>query len=179
MVPYSVAIIPLVTLLALFKIIKLVRNVFLARTTGLPYVVTPVLETEVLGLLATPVLRTLYHNHLDKGKGWPRWCRFVIKDWQWEDKRLVHDELGDTFLCVSPEGIICYSADATVGWDVMNRRNDFTKPRDKYSSWFHLVVFSRTDFQQNFWSHMDRMLLRLRARRTASMYASQLPHSET
>ncbi|KAL8898399.1 MAG: hypothetical protein Q9207_006722 [Kuettlingeria erythrocarpa] len=118
--------------LLLYKSSSLLRYIWLARRTGLPYAVTPFLETEVIAFLLTPILRYAYHDHLEKGQGWPRWCRFIIKDWSWEDKRIVHDELGDVFLCVSPEGIICYSADAAMGWDVMNRRNDFTKPPDKY-----------------------------------------------
>ncbi|PYI24537.1 putative cytochrome P450 oxidoreductase [Aspergillus violaceofuscus CBS 115571] len=115
-----------------YKVICLARNIQLARKTALPYIITPLLETEALALLVNPLLRCLYRGYLDRGKGWPRWCRFFIKDWAWEDKRQAHDVLGDVFLCVSPAGIICYSADATMGWDVMNRRNTFTKPRDKY-----------------------------------------------
>ena len=118
--------------LAVYKTVNLARYVAQARAVGLPYVITPILETEFFGLLITPLLRYLYHGYLDQGKGWPRWCRFIIKDWQWEDKRRAHDEYGDVFLCVSPEGIICYSADAEMAWDVMNRRNDFIKPADKY-----------------------------------------------
>jgi hypothetical protein len=122
-----------VLLILLFKTVNLLRYIHPARATKLPYVITPILETEILGLLATPLLRYLYHDYLNKGKGWPKWCRFLIKDWSWEDKRLAHEEFGDVFLCVSPEGIICYSADPAMGWDVMNRRNDFPKPPDKYS----------------------------------------------
>lgn len=109
------------------------RNIRIAKASGLPYVITPLLETEVVAQILTPILRAIYFKHLDKGQGWPRWCRFIIKDWSWEDKRLAHEEYGDVFLCVSPCGLICYCADAEMGWDVMNRRYDFTKPRDKYS----------------------------------------------
>ncbi|KAK5637153.1 hypothetical protein RRF57_012865 [Xylaria bambusicola] len=55
-----------------------------------------------------------------------------VRDWTWEDKRHAFDEHGDVFLVVSPQGIICYCADAAMAFDVMNRRYDFTKPRDKY-----------------------------------------------
>ena len=57
----------------------------------------------------------------------------MIKDWAWEDRRRAHDEYGHVFLVVSPEGVICYSADATLNWDVLKRKNEFLKPRDKYS----------------------------------------------
>ncbi|KAH7322519.1 cytochrome P450 [Stachybotrys elegans] len=116
----------------LYKLTNLARYVYQARKTGLPYTITPFLETETISLAATPLLRAWYDSYLDKGKGWPEWCRFIIKDWQWEDKRHAHDKYGDVFLVVSPEGIICYSADAALGWDVLNRRHEFTKPRDKY-----------------------------------------------
>jgi hypothetical protein len=32
--------------------------------------------------------------------------RFSILDWAWEEKRRVHEELGDVFLVVSSEGLI-------------------------------------------------------------------------
>lgn len=112
---------------------KLWRNHAQAKRTGLTVIITPLLETQVLAQIATPILRAIYLNHLDLGMGWPRWCRFMIKDWSWEDKRRAHEEYGDVFILVSTEGMICYSADAKMGWDVMNRRYDFTKPRDKYS----------------------------------------------
>jgi hypothetical protein len=119
-----------------YKTTLWIRNIRLAQATGLPWTWTPILETEFVGFCLTPLLRAIYHGYLDKGKGWPRWCRFIIKDWQWEDKRRAHDEYGDVFLCVAPHGIICYCADAAMAWDVMNRRYDFTKPMDKYSKFW-------------------------------------------
>ena len=122
-----------VALLFTYKFIKLLRNIVQARRTGLPYVLTWTLETETIGYVLTPILRWKYQDYLLQGEGWPRWCRLMIKDWSFEDKRRAHDEYGEVFLAVSPEGIICYVCDAAMSWDVMNRRNDFTKPRDKYS----------------------------------------------
>ncbi len=120
-------------LLTVFKTINLLRYIHQAKRTGLPYVLTWTLETETIGYILTPILRWIYQDYLLQGKGWPHWCRLMIKDWSFEDKRRAHDEFGDVFLAVSPEGIICYACDAAMGWDVMNRRNEFTKPRDKYS----------------------------------------------
>jgi hypothetical protein len=120
-------------LLLLYKTVSLLRYIYQAKQTRLPYVFTWILETETIGYILTPILRWTYQDYLLEGEGWPRWCRLMIKDWSFEDKRRAHDEYGDVFLAVSPAGIICYTCDAAMGYDVMNRRNEFTKPRDKYS----------------------------------------------
>lgn len=122
-------------LLVSYKVINLVRCVLQARKIGLPYVLTWTLETETVGYVLTPLLRWIYQDYLLQGKGWPHWCRLMIKDWSFEDKRRAHDEYGEVFLAVSPEGIICYACDAAMGWEVMNKRNEFLKPQDKYSRW--------------------------------------------
>ncbi|PIG85947.1 hypothetical protein AARAC_004474 [Aspergillus arachidicola] len=111
---------------------KLWRNYAAAKQTGLPVVVTPLLETQVLAQIATPILRAIYLNSLDQGGGWPRWCRFMIKDWSWEDKRLAHEEYGDVFYCRIHRGHDVLQCRCENGWDMMNRRYGFTKPRDKY-----------------------------------------------
>lgn len=160
-----------VATLLCYKLVNLCRHLRLAKATTLPYVITPVLETEIIGLIATPILRYIYQDYLDLGKGWPRWCRFIIKDWSWEDKRLAHDEYGDVFLVVSPEGIICYSADATMAWDVMNRRNDFTKPRDKYSKLTTTSTKLIMTVFQNFLNRTDPTSQLRKAKPIAFMFA--------
>ncbi|KAL8941986.1 MAG: hypothetical protein Q9216_001919 [Gyalolechia sp. 2 TL-2023] len=117
-IPYhpGIFLVPVIALLILYKVINLLRYIVQARRTGLPWLFTWTLETETIGY----------------GKGWPPWCRLMIKDWSFEDKRRAHDEYGQVFLAVSPEGIICYACDVAMGWDVMNRRNEFTNPRDKH-----------------------------------------------
>ena len=132
-VPNTIAVVA--SSIFLYKLVNLARYWLAAKASGLPYTFTPALETEIWGYLLTPILRKRYHDYLLKGNGWPEWCRFIIKDWGWEDKRRAHDQYGDVFLVVSPEGIICYSADAELNHEVFNRRNEFLKPRDKYSQW--------------------------------------------
>lgn len=174
--------------LIVYRLHKFGRHIHAAKKTGLRYVVVPLLETEIVAQLATPILRKLYTDQLDAGKGWPSWCRFMIKDWSWEDKRFAHDQYGDVFLVVSPAGIICYVADADVSWDVLNRRYDFTKPRDKYSKSdaasrltttkpLHIldasVPVAPTDHDsQKSLNPMDQMLRRPKAARTGSTSAS-------
>jgi hypothetical protein len=120
-------------IILLFKVVGMCRNVILARRTGLPYVLTFALETEILGHLLNPIFRWRYRSYLSLGHGWPTWCRFIIREWAWEDGRRAHDEFGEVFLVVSPHGIILYSADMIFNRDVTARKNEFIKPRDKYS----------------------------------------------
>lgn len=55
----------------LFKATNLIRYIRQANRTGLPYVVIPVPKTEVLGIIATPIIRQLYNRRLRQGEGWP------------------------------------------------------------------------------------------------------------
>ena len=112
-----------------FKIFCLYRNVRLAKATGLPYTCSPHLEFETIAYITTPILRYIFARHLLKGNGWPKWARFMIKDWPYEDKFRAHEEFGEVFLVAAPNGLICYSADSTMAVDVCTRRKEFTKPR--------------------------------------------------
>lgn len=119
----------LLVCVVLYKLGRFYRNVRLAKATGLPYTFSPHLEFETVAYFTTPLLREGFASRLMQGKGWPRWARFMIKDWPYEDKFRAHQELGEVFLVVAPNGIICYSADATTAMDVCTRRKEFTKPR--------------------------------------------------
>lgn len=68
--------------------IGLFLNVRAAKATGLPYTISPYLEFETIAYITTPtcILRYAFRNRLMQGKGWPRWARFMIKDWPYEDK---------------------------------------------------------------------------------------------
>ena len=116
----------------LYELVGLLRNVRIAKSTGLPYTISPHLEFETIAYITTPILRYLYSGYLMKGQGWPKWARFMIKDWPYEDKRRAHQDYGDIFLVAGPHGLICYSADATMAMDVCTRRKEFIKPRVCY-----------------------------------------------
>ena len=138
----------LVTLLAVsglvfvvYEFLGLYRNVRAAQATGLPYTISPFLEFEKFAYITTPLVRKLCNHRLIQGKGWPRWIRFTIKDWPYEDKFRAHEEFGEVFVVAAPHGLICYSADGVMSMDVCTRRKEFTKPRDKYSKY----CFSKED----------------------------------
>ncbi|KAF4556504.1 Cytochrome P450-like protein 47 [Elsinoe fawcettii] len=109
-----------------------IKNIRAAKQINLPYTFSLVTEFETWAYLTDPLLRWMYRDYLlERGQGWPRWARFMIKDWMYEDKYRAHQEFGDTFLVVSPGGMICYTADADVSLSICQRRRDFIKPREK------------------------------------------------
>ena len=129
MLPLSLLIPILLSCYLAYKLFCLRRNVHLAKATGLPYTYSPHLEFETIAYITTPILRYVFARHLLKGNGWPKWARFMIKDWPYEDKFRAHQEFGEVFLVAAPNGLICYSADSTMAMDVCTRRKEFTKPR--------------------------------------------------
>ncbi len=131
-------------LFTIFSAFSLWESRRAARKTGLPYIYSPVHELETWAYITNPLLRWMYADHLMKGHGWPKWARFMVKDWMYEDKGRAHEELGDVFLVVSPAGMICYTADAQLAMDVCTRRKDFIKPREKMSMAAHILSWTLT-----------------------------------
>ncbi|KAF2764141.1 cytochrome P450 [Teratosphaeria nubilosa] len=122
----------LATVWLTLRALRFARNTRRARKSGLPYTFSLVTELEVWAYLTDPFFRKIFRQHLlQHQQGWPRWARFMIKDWMYEDKYRAHDEFGDVFLVVSPGGIICYIADPNTALDLCLRRRDFVKPREK------------------------------------------------
>lgn len=125
----------------LCMLLRLIRNIRKAKATGLPYVISPIHELGELAYITTPILRWYYRQHLMGGRGYPRYARFMIKDWHYEDKGRTHEELGSVFLVVSPGGLVCYIADPDAALSVLTRRKAFVKPRSKMS-----MSYGRTEF---------------------------------
>jgi cytochrome P450 len=114
------------------RVRSLVNNLHQAQRSGLPYTLSLVTEVETWAYLTDPIIRRLYRKHLlVQQQGWPRWARFMVKDWMYEDKYRAHAEFGDMFLVVSPGSIVCYIADPELTQEVCMRRRDFIKPREK------------------------------------------------
>lgn len=114
-----------------------IRN---AQKTGLRYTLSFVHELENLSYITTLFFRWRYSDYLMKGKGWPKWARFTVKDWGYEDKGRAHEEFGDVFLVVSPGGIVCYIGNAKAALSVCTRRKDFIKPPEKMSGYPAMAI---------------------------------------
>ncbi|KAI1205731.1 cytochrome P450 [Annulohypoxylon truncatum] len=102
-----------------------------AQRSGLPYTWSLVHELQGPAFITDAILRWWYRDYLEQGKGWPRWARFMIKDWHYEDRRRATLEYGDCFLVVTPNGLICYISEPNTASRLVTRRKAFIKPADK------------------------------------------------
>lgn len=117
---------------------KYVRS---AKLSGLPYTWSFVHELGTVAFFTNAVLRWCYRDYLEQGKGWPKWARFMIKDWQYEDHRRATSEYGDTFLIITPTGLVCYTSDPSIVSRVMGRRKAFVKASDRIGETsFHAIL---------------------------------------
>jgi hypothetical protein len=122
-----------ITLRVFYMIVRLLSNIRTARHTGLPYTISFIHELETWAYLTDPLFRWAFRSRILRGRGWPRWARFAVKDWHYEDRRRAHDEHGPVFLVVSPGGMVCYVGDADTAAQVLTRRKAFIKPPEKMS----------------------------------------------
>ncbi|KAI0532406.1 cytochrome P450 [Xylaria digitata] len=131
MAVYVLVALLLTALQALRTAFNLLSNIRTARQTGLPYTISLIHELEGWAYLTDPVLRRVFRGRIMRGEGWPRWGRFMVKDWHYEDRRRAHDSFGPVFLVVSPAGMVCYVGEAETAAQVLTRRKAFIKPPEK------------------------------------------------
>jgi len=122
--------------LAVFYIIYHVyctwRNALKARSTGLPYIVTPWSEYSfqwrVLGPILIPWLKKLPGFIINP------WIKYIEADWNWRGKYDVFRKMrSDLFLIVSGGYVVLWVADADVSNEVTTRRDDFPKATEAYA----------------------------------------------
>ena len=122
-------------LVLIYKLVYLARNIRRAKSTNIPYTISPINEYEVWAYMTDPILRWAFKSYLMQKKGWPRWARFMVKDWMYEDKGRAHREFGDVFSVVSPGGILCYVGNPQSALFVATQRKSFIKPYEKMSTY--------------------------------------------
>ncbi|KAL2431202.1 Cytochrome P450 monooxygenase [Exophiala dermatitidis] len=108
------------------------RNVQRARESGITYVTAPVHYINRIWLVThrlwLPLLAKLPRR-------WTGWVDFCIPDFNHRLGMEVFERVGaDTFLVVSPGGIMMHTADPEVISQITTRRNDFPKPTPIYRS---------------------------------------------
>ena len=111
---------------------KFARNLAAAKQSGLPYVIVPfyfVNRTWHLSqIIVVPLVRKLPRSWTDP------WFDLTL-EWFWDLRYEPFKRFGsDTFLTVSPERNVLYTADADVVSQITTRKNDFPKALEVYES---------------------------------------------
>ena len=131
--PLSLTLLVSLALYGLKIYIQFARNLAAAKKSGIPYVIVPFYQQNTLWQLSqgfiAPVLRKFPSSWTEP------WLELTILEWGWRRKYEPFKRLGtDTFLAVSPQRNMLYTADADVISQMTSRRNDFPKALEVYDS---------------------------------------------
>ncbi|KAK5192689.1 putative P450 monooxygenase [Exophiala xenobiotica] len=113
-------------------LIGLYRNIKRARQSGIAYVVVPVYYLNRFWLITHRLYLPLLAKLPQK---WTWWVDFCLPDFNYSYSIEIFQRVGsDTFLIVSPGGIMMHTADPGAIHQITTRRNDFPKPTAIYRS---------------------------------------------
>jgi hypothetical protein len=112
------------------RLYALYKNYTIARSVGLPIIISPVdpygLFFNVFGSLLRPFLQSIpFKNGL-----W--WARAMDPDWSWSSDFENHKVLGTSYIMVNPDRSLLYTCDGEALNEVLTRRKEFVKPKDLY-----------------------------------------------
>ena len=129
----ALALLALTALWALKIYRQSTRNLAAAKASGIKYIWVPFLLYNNAYMLAciviVPIVRRL-------PKSWTEpWFDMTLVDWEWKRRYEPFKRIGsDTFMVVTPERNVIFTADADVISQLTTRRNDFPKPLELYES---------------------------------------------
>lgn len=109
------------------------RNLAAAKASGIKYTCVPFLlynrYYQLACIVIVPIVRCL-------PKSWTEpWFDMTLVDWEWARRYEPFKRCGsDTFIVVTPERNVLFTADADVISQITTRRNDFPKPLEIYES---------------------------------------------
>lgn len=113
-------------------LLRLRKNVLAARKSGIHYIVVPVYFMERWWLIGHRLLFPLLKK---LPRSWTRWVDFTLPEFTFDYRHEVFKRVGhDTFLTVSPGGMVMYTCEPPVISAITTRRNDFPKPTHIYTS---------------------------------------------
>ncbi|KAF2430213.1 cytochrome P450 [Tothia fuscella] len=155
---YALAILGCILYFLTKTLYSLYTNVQLARASGIPYTISPIYGYNMFWLVTSPLYLKLLHR-LPSFLTEP-WIHITPGDWSWQ---MSYTPFGsamfnsDTFLIVSPGGIIMPTADADVINEIVTRKADFPKPIEMYGS---LDIFGKNvvSVEGGEWRRQRRLL---------------------
>lgn len=127
------ALLLLLVTIFLGNLIPLLRNIRIAKASGLRYVIVPwyIYNFITARLMSRTLLRIV--NRFSSEPTITSWRRLVVALWPLKLRHAPFAALGtDTFLTVAPGGIIIYTSDADVISQVLSRPSDFPKATQLY-----------------------------------------------
>ena len=107
------------------------RNLAAAKASGIKYTCAPFLVVnrfyQLACIVLVPMVRCLPNSWTEP------WFDMTLVDWEWARRYEPFKRYGsDTFLLVTPERNVLYTADADVISQMTTRRNDFPKALEVY-----------------------------------------------
>ena len=128
----ALALLVSVTLYAFKLYTQFTRNLAAAKRSGIPYVIVPFYQANRFYQFSQIVLVPLVHK---LPSSWTEPWFGLTLEWAWRMKYEPFRQLGaDTFLTVSPERNILFTAEADVITQITSRKNDFPKALEVYES---------------------------------------------
>ncbi|KAH6670774.1 cytochrome P450 monooxygenase-like protein [Halenospora varia] len=121
----------LVVFYCLNNLAALFKNYRIAKTVGVPIVISPISPHNGLWLALQSFLRRPLQS-LPFGLG--SFVRYNRQGWNYNDKFKMHAEHGKIFIHVTPGGNEMFVADAAASDQILSRRKDFLKPIDMLES---------------------------------------------
>lgn len=110
---------------------RFMRLLSQAKSSGIPYKIVPVYVNNKIHQLSLIFLEPIF-EWVPKRLKEP-WFTLTTLEWSWTRRCEPFKTFGtDTFLTVSPERIMLYTADADVVAQITNRSNDFPKALEVY-----------------------------------------------
>ena len=128
----ALALLVLITLYAFKLYTQFARNLAAAKRSGIPYVVVPFYQANRLyqlsQILLTPLVRALPSSWTEP------WYDLTL-EWAWRLRYEPFKRIGaETFLTVSPERNVLFTAEADVITQITSRKTDFPKALEVYES---------------------------------------------
>lgn len=113
------------------QILGLRRNLAAAKQSGLPYVVVPVYQWDMVWLLSNAFVMPMIKK-LPKALTHP-WGEYIHPEWNWHHKYAPFKDLkSDVIIMVSPRANTVYVADPAATVQITTRKADFPKPIAMY-----------------------------------------------
>ena len=130
--PILLALCTIIGLYALKLYLQFARNLKAAKESGIPYTIVPFFLVnrlyQISSIILIPVMRKF-------PKSWTEPWYDLTLEWGWHRRYEPFKRFGsDTFITVSPERNVLFTADADVIVQMTTRRNDFPKPLEVYGS---------------------------------------------